>query len=72
MCEASVYLLRDGAEQLLLADVCLIRPDEQTGGLLLRNIFGEQRVIRGEICRADLDRHRIIVAPNPDGAKGSA
>ena len=62
MCEASVYLLRDGDEQLLLEDVCLIRPDEQGGGLLLRNIFGEQRLVRGAICSADLARHRIVVA----------
>ena len=61
MCEATVYVEREGSEELLLEDVCLIRPDEESGGLLLRNIFGEQRLVAGVICRADLAGHRIGV-----------
>lgn len=70
MCEASVYLLHDGTETLLLEDVCLIRPDEAPGSLLLRNIFGEQRLIRGRVCSANLANHRITIAAGPDGEKG--
>ena len=67
MCEASVYLLRDGAQTLLLEDVCLIRPDEETDSLLLRNIFGEQRMVRGRVCAANLAEHSITIAAAPDG-----
>jgi predicted RNA-binding protein len=61
MCEAVVYVERGGQEELLLEDVCLIRPDEEAGGLLVRSIFGEQKIIDAYVCRADLAGHRIVL-----------
>ncbi|PLX44928.1 MAG: RNA-binding protein [Deltaproteobacteria bacterium] len=62
MCEAAVFLKRGGDdEELLLEDVCIIRPDEETGGLFLQNIFGEQRIVKATFDVANLSGHRIVL-----------
>ena len=62
MCEATVFLRRgEGVEELLLEDVCIIRPDEETGGLFLQNIFGEQRIVNAVFDVANLSGHRILL-----------
>ena len=52
MCEAAAYVLRNGQEELLLPEVDIIEPEG--GGLRLVNIFGEQKVIKGDIQRFGL------------------
>ncbi|MGA8572570.1 MAG: CooT family nickel-binding protein [Desulfobaccales bacterium] len=59
MCEAAAYVLRNGQEELLLPDVDIIEPEGD--GLRLVNIFGEQKVIRGNIERVNLINHKIIL-----------
>ncbi len=59
MCEAAAYVLRNGQEELLLPDVDLIEPEGD--GLRLVNIFGEQKVIKGNIERVNLINHKIIL-----------
>ncbi|PLX40505.1 MAG: RNA-binding protein [Deltaproteobacteria bacterium] len=62
MCEATVFLKRGtDEEELLLEDVCIIRPDEETGGLFLQNIFGEQRIVSATFDVANLSGHRIVL-----------
>lgn len=59
MCESSAYLLNEeGAEELFLKDVATIKP--QDGGWLLVDIFGQQKLVTGEIVEMDLLEHRII------------
>ncbi len=60
MCEASAYVLKNGQEELLLADVDIIEPDGE-GGLRLVNIFGEQLFTRAAILRLNLVNHKIIL-----------
>ena len=59
MCEAAAYVLRNGQEELLLPDVDIIEPEGD--GLRLVNIFGEQKVIKGNIERLNLINHKIIL-----------
>ncbi len=60
MCEASAYLrTKDGHEELILEQVDTITPHEE--GLLLRSIFGEQRIIRARIKELALVQHRIVL-----------
>ena len=47
MCEANVYLLKDGEEELLMEEVDIIRPEE--GKYYLRSVFGEQKVVDAKI-----------------------
>jgi predicted RNA-binding protein len=62
MCEAAVYLLRDGQEELLFESVDQLETRE--GQIKMVNIFGEQKEIRAKIKRFSLVDHRIILEPS--------
>ena len=59
MCEANVYIIEDGKEQMLLEDVDLLRPEGD--GIYLRNAFGEQKTISARIKEIRLMDHKIIL-----------
>ncbi len=59
MCEANVYLERDGEEELLLEAVYILRPED--GKIYMVNIFGEQRTVRASFKRLDLAQERIVL-----------
>ncbi|MBR9979907.1 MAG: CooT family nickel-binding protein, partial [Desulfatitalea sp.] len=46
MCEANVYMEKNGKEELVLESVDIIEPQED-GALRMVNIFGEQKIVRG-------------------------
>jgi len=60
MCEANVYLSRDGLEELLMESVDRVIPGEENG-ILLENIFGERRLVKARIKEMELVRHRIVL-----------
>ncbi|MGE5895053.1 MAG: CooT family nickel-binding protein [bacterium] len=59
MCEANAYIMKDGKEELYLENVDTMKPEG--GKILLKNLFGEQKVFEGEIREISLLRHRIIL-----------
>jgi predicted RNA-binding protein len=59
MCEANVYLLRGGKEELVLEDLSILRPGKDE--VYLQNIFGEQKTIRARIKEMNLIDHRILL-----------
>jgi predicted RNA-binding protein len=59
MCEATAYIMKNGQEELLLADVDIVEPDGD--GLRVVNIFGEQRVVKAVIHSLNLVSHRVIL-----------
>ncbi len=59
MCEAAAYILKDGQEELLLADVDLIEPDGEN--LRLVSIFGEQKIIKAAIHSLSLVNHKVFL-----------
>ena len=59
MCQSTVYLREDNQEQLLLEDVGFVQPEE--GKILLVNIFGEQKLVEGEVKEIDLIHHKIVL-----------
>lgn len=61
MCQARVFLLKDGREEEIMRDVIAveIRPE----GLLLKSFFEEPKIIRGEIVEIDFLKHRVLVKP---------
>jgi predicted RNA-binding protein len=65
MCEASVYFLKDGKEELFLKEVDIIEPEEDK--LRLVNIFGEQKIIKARIKRMSLVNHKILLEPEEGG-----
>lgn len=59
MCEANVYIERDGKEELLLESVYILRPEGDR--IFMVNIFGEQRTVKGRLKRLDLAKERILI-----------
>jgi len=59
MCEANAYILKDGTEELFLESVDKVIPGED--GILLENIFGQQKVVKARIKEMALVNHRIIL-----------
>jgi predicted RNA-binding protein len=59
MCEAAAYILKDGKEELLLADVDTIEPDGEY--LRIMSIFGEQKTVKATIQSLNLVNHKVIL-----------
>ncbi|MDA8105942.1 MAG: CooT family nickel-binding protein [Nitrospiraceae bacterium] len=59
MCEANAYIYKDGAEELYLENVDVMKPEE--GKIFLKNLFGEQKVFEGQIREISLLRHKILL-----------
>ena len=61
MCEANAYLIKGGAEELILEDITLVRPEGNE--LFLENMFGEQKRIKARIKEMNLTTHRVLLEP---------
>lgn len=62
MCEANVYIVKDGIEELVLESVDIVEPqDDETFRLV--SIFGEQKIIKGKLKGMQLVDHKIVFAP---------
>jgi len=59
VCEANAYILKDGVEELFLESVDKVVSRED--GILLENIFGQQKLVRARIKEMALVNHRIIL-----------
>jgi len=59
MCEAHVYLKKNGEEELLLESVYLIEPEGDRWRL--ENIFGEQKVLRAAFKVLALSEGKILL-----------
>jgi len=59
MCEANAYIYQNGKEELYLENVDLLRPEG--GKILLKNLFGEQKVFDGDIKEISLLKHKIVL-----------
>ncbi len=60
MCEANVYILRSGQEELLMEKVDRLIPGDENN-IFMENIFGERKVIQARIKELQLVHHRIIL-----------
>ena len=59
MCQSTVYLVKDGREEMLMEDVSVITPQGEE--LLLVGMLGERKKIKGRIKELQLMDHRILV-----------
>ncbi len=59
MCEASVYLVKGGREELVLEDVAILRPERDE--LYLQNLFGEEKRMKARIKEMNLIDHKIVL-----------
>ena len=63
MCESNVYLVRDGKEELVLADVASIEP--KGDGFVLRGILGDSVELKANLLKLDLMAHKILFTKTP-------
>lgn len=59
MCQSSVYLVKNGKEDLVMEDVNLVKP--QGSELLLVGMLGETKQLKARIKELQLMDHRILL-----------
>ncbi len=59
MCDLKAYLRKNDREELLLESVNLVRVEH--GEVTLRNLFGEEKTVRGEVREVSLAKNRVVV-----------
>ncbi len=59
MCEANAYIETDGGEELYLENVDILKPEG--GKILMKNLFGEQKLFEGSIKEISLIKRKIIL-----------
>ncbi len=59
MCEANVYVIRNGQEELYLENVDILLPEGDK--IFLRNLFGEQKTFDGIVKEISLLKHKILL-----------
>jgi predicted RNA-binding protein len=63
VCEASVYLVKDGEEKKIMQDVIFVRPEGDT--VFMATLLGEQKMVPGRISRIDFLKHIVFVEKTP-------
>jgi predicted RNA-binding protein len=61
MCEANVYIDKDGIEDLIMESVNVVEPQDD-GSFRLVSIFGDQKILKGKLKGMNLVDHRIVFA----------
>ena len=59
MCDLKAYVRNDDRDDLVLESVNLIR--SEGGEVVLRNLFGEEKRVRGEVREVSLAKNRVIL-----------
>jgi predicted RNA-binding protein len=59
MCDLKAYVKDHDKEELLLEAVNLVRVEN--GEVVLRNLFGEEKKVRGEVREVSLVKNRLLV-----------
>ena len=59
MCEAVVFVVREGEKRQVMENVVTLRPEGDK--ILLTDLFGEQKLITARVERVDLTGHEIVL-----------
>jgi predicted RNA-binding protein len=59
VCDLKAYISKQGREELLLESVNLVHVEK--GEVTVRNLFGEEKKVRGEVREVSLVKNRIVV-----------
>ncbi len=66
MCEAKVYVVKNGDEERVMEDVILVQPEGDA--CLLVSLLGEQKLVKGRIAKIDFLRHTVHLEPLPEAS----
>lgn len=61
MCQSTAYMLKDGKEEEVMADIATIIPEGTT--LRLVSLFGEEKEVKASIQEINLVGHKILLRP---------
>jgi predicted RNA-binding protein len=61
MCQSSVYIRKNGKEELIFKDATLVEPCEE--GTRIEGFFTKPATVRASIAAVDLLNHKIILEP---------
>ena len=61
MCQSTAYMLKDGNEEEIMADIATIIPEGTT--LRLVSLFGEEKKVEASIHEINLLGHKIVLKP---------
>ncbi len=61
MCEAAVYILKSGKEELVLEGVDFL--ESSPHHIKIIDLFGEERLLQAKVKRFSLLEHKIILEP---------
>jgi predicted RNA-binding protein len=61
VCDLKAYVRNNDREELVLESVNLIR--SEGGEVVLRNLFGEEKRVRGEVREVSLVKNRVVLEP---------
>jgi predicted RNA-binding protein len=61
MCQSTAYVLKDGKEEEVMADIATIIPEGKR--LRLISLFGEEKEIEASITEINLLGHKILLKP---------
>ncbi|NOY53736.1 MAG: CooT family nickel-binding protein [Deltaproteobacteria bacterium] len=59
MCDSNAYLLHGDQEELVMESLDFLRQEEDS--VLLRDIFGEEKTVRGRVKELHLSRQRVVL-----------
>ena len=59
MCDLKAYIKKQGNEELLLESVNYVHVEN--GEVVVRNLFGEEKKVRGAVSEVSLTKNRVLV-----------
>ncbi len=59
MCDLKAYVKQNTGEDLILESVNLIRTEG--GEVILKNLFGEEKRVRGSVQEVSLVKNRVVI-----------
>jgi len=63
VCQLNAYMDKEGSERLLLADVGVVKAEDES--ILLVTVFGEQQVVNGRIKLVDVIENKLVLEEKP-------
>jgi len=59
MCESNAYVLKNGSEELVMESVGALTLQDDS--VVLKSIFGEEKMLKARLLEINLTAHRIVL-----------
>jgi len=65
MCQATVYLMRNGQREDVMRDVIVLEADEK--GVRAQSFFDDPVIVKAQVTRIDFLKHTVTLTPMEAG-----